>query len=295
MSLDGVCLGYGRAPPPTCRAPSPAPALGSPGAPPAVPDRAPTLGRGATHLHRPPGNPVQQKWDQRDHVPSVIRHVTRDAVETAMTAIQLRKKEEELEVVRADLKKKEQELRLREQASDKQVTAIAKAEQQRLSEHEQRGKELEHQKVRAEKYKVALHETEAAAAVAAFTKDSGLASPDAELRNASLQSPAREAGAVHQRTPLRGSGNNRPRSRARSTNGDGAAGRAYSAPLSQNLWPSTQGAESIVADGILPNGAFGMVLDDDICDLPMTIPSDGSFIDTLFGADSDGGGSSGSE
>ena len=43
-----------------------------------------------------------------------------------MTAIQLRKKEEELEVVRADLKKKEQELRLREQASDKQVTAIAK-------------------------------------------------------------------------------------------------------------------------------------------------------------------------
>ena len=267
----------------------------SPGAPPAVPDRAPTLGRGATHLHRPPGNPVQQKWDQRDHVPSVIRHVTRDAVETAMTAIQLRKKEEELEVVRADLKKKEQELRLREQASDKQVTAIAKAEQQRLSEHEQRGKELQHQTVLTEKYKVALHETEAAASVAAFTKDSGLASPDAVLRQASLQSPPREAGAVHQRTPLRGSGNNRPRSRARSTNGDGAAGRAYSAPLSQNLWPSTQGAESIVADGILPNGAFGMVLDDDICDLPMTIPSDGSFIDALFGADSDGGGSSGSE
>ena len=53
--------------------------------------------------------------------------------------------------------------------------------------------------------------------------------------------------------------------------------------------------QSIVADGILPNGAFGMVLDDDICDLPMTIPSDGSFIDALFGADSDGGGSSGSE
>jgi hypothetical protein len=51
--------------------------------------------------------------------------------------------------VRAGLKKKEQELRLRERASDKQVTAIAKAEQQRRSGHEQRGKELEHQTVLA--------------------------------------------------------------------------------------------------------------------------------------------------
>ena len=95
-------------------------------------------------------------------------------------------------------------------------------------------------------------------------------------------------------------GNGRPRSRARSTTGAGAAGPGYSAPLSQNLWPSTQGAASIVADGILPDGAFGMVLNDDICDLPMSSPSDGSFIDGLFGldalgADSDGGNSSGSE
>ena len=61
----------------------------------------------------------------------VRRAVTRTVVQKAMTAIQLRKKEEELELVRAGLKKKEQELRLREQDSDKQVTAIAKAEQQR--------------------------------------------------------------------------------------------------------------------------------------------------------------------
>jgi hypothetical protein len=119
-----------------------------------------------------------------------------------MTAIQLRKKEVELELVREALKKKEQELRLREQASDKQVSAIAKAEQQRRSEHDQRGKELEHQTVLASKFKNALHETEASAAVAAFTNDSGLASPGAVLRQASLQSPPREAGTVHQRTPL---------------------------------------------------------------------------------------------
>ena len=152
----------------------------------------------------------------------------------------------------------------------------------------------------ASKYKNALHETEASAAVAAFTNDSGLASPGAVLRQASLQSPPREAGTVHQRTPFRGSGNGRPRSRARSTTGDGAPGPGYSAPLSQNLWPSTQGAASIVADGILPNGEFGMVLSDDICDLPAMNPSDGNFIGALFasdalGGDSDADLSSGSE
>ena len=115
---------------------------------------------------------------------------------------------------------------------------------------------------------------------------------------------------MHQRTPIRGSGNGRPRSRARSATGDGAAGASasgdgaagpgYSATLSQNLWPSTQGAASIVADGILPDGEFGMVLTDDICDLPAMNPSDGNFIGALFasdalGGDSDADLSSGSE
>jgi hypothetical protein len=91
---------------------------------------------------------------------------------------ELRKKEEEeLESLRAGLRKKEQGLRQREQATDKQVSAIAKAEQQRRSELEQEGKELEHQRLLASKYKVALHETEAS-----FTNDSGLASPGAVLR-----------------------------------------------------------------------------------------------------------------
>jgi hypothetical protein len=169
---------------------------------------------------------------------------------------ELRKKEEELESLRAGLRKKEQELRQREQATDKQVSAIAKAEQQRRSEREQQGKELEHQRLLAMKFKVALHEMESSAAVAAFTNDSGLSSPGAVLRQASLQSPPREAGAVHQRIPFRGSGNGRPRSRARSAtgdgtagahaSGDGAAGPGYTATLSQNLWPSTQGAASIL-------------------------------------------------
>jgi hypothetical protein len=39
--------------------------------------------------------------------------------------------------------------------------------------------------------------------------------------------------------------------------------------LSQNLWQSTQGAASIVADGILSTGEFGMMLSDDISDLPL--------------------------
>jgi hypothetical protein len=202
-----------------------------------------------------------------------------------MTKIQLRKKEEEVESLRAGLRKKEQELRLREQATDKQVSAIAKAEQQRRSELEQQGKELEHQRVLASKYKVALNETEAPAAVAAFTNDSGLASPDAVLRQTSLLSPPREAGAVHQRTPIRGSGNGRPRSRARSATGDGAAGPGYSAALSQNLWPSTQGAASIVADGILSTGEFGMLLSGDISDLPAMKSPDEDFIENMFASE----------
>jgi hypothetical protein len=68
----------------------------------------------------------------------------------------------------------------------------------------------------------------------------------------------------------------------------------------------TQGAASIIADGILPNDEFGMMLSGDICDLPAMNPSDGNFIGDLFasearkpsarlGGDSDGDLSSGSE
>ena len=78
----------------------------------------------------------------RNKVPEQRRAITREAVDRTMTKInqdellkdELRKKEEELESLRAGLRKKEQELRQRDQATDKQVSAIAKAEQQRRSE-----------------------------------------------------------------------------------------------------------------------------------------------------------------
>jgi hypothetical protein len=121
---------------------------------------------------------------------------------------------------------------------DQHVSAFAKAEQQRRSEREQQDKGLEHQRLLATKYKVALHETESPAAVAAFASDSGLVSPGAVLRKASLQSPPREAGVVHQRTPFRGSGNGRPK---------GVAQGARSAvlllvPITRRCFPRTCGS-----------------------------------------------------